>query len=168
MNLAVDEGLLRIRQREFKNLDLLHLISGIDDSVVDSSEHRCGSSTVLTGYTEWISAKEPRLTLGWDWQLDTTSIAPGVVRLGLPRTNVLIVPDAHVPLSWDQSLEALALCIDELDWGGPAFRAVCERYAKWPAQEAARAHRWPLTTVFSASHRLRTQGRRPQLRASAD
>ncbi|RYE42922.1 MAG: DUF4902 domain-containing protein [Hyphomicrobiales bacterium] len=168
MNLAFDEGLLRIRQQELKSLDLLHLISGIDDSGIDGGKHRCGSSTVLTGYTEWISAKEPRLTLGWDWQLDTTSAAAGVVRLGLPRTNVLVVREAHVPLSWDQSLEALALRIDELDWGGPAFRAVCERYASWPEQEAAHAHRWPLTAVFGVSHWLRNQGQRPQSRASVD
>ena len=168
MNNQFNDGLLRLRQQDLGAITLVHLISGIDEDMRDSSAPRCGESTILSGYTEWISAKEPRLTLGWDWQLDTTSIAPGVVRLGLPRTNVLIVRDAHVPLSWDQSLEALASCIDQLEWGGPAFRAVCERYASWPAQEAAGDHRWPLTAVFGASHWFRNQGQRPQSHASVD
>lgn len=123
------DGLLRLDQRHLGAITLVHLISGIDDDVLADRALRCGSSTTLCGYTEWVSAEEPGLTLGWDWQLETHATAPRVVRLGMPRTNVLVLRGESDPLPWEQSLEVLASFIDAFDWNTPAFDAVCGRYA---------------------------------------
>lgn len=129
MNNQTADGLLRVHQRKLDAMTLVHLISGIDDDVLAEGAPRCGGGTTLSGYTEWISADEPGLTLGWDWQLETHSSAPRVVRLGMPRTNVLVLRGEQDPLPWEQSLEVLASFIDAFDWNTPAFDAVCGRYA---------------------------------------
>lgn len=129
MSTITSDGLLRLRQQDLSEITLFHLISGIDDEIHDDAAPRCGASTTLSGYTEWSSEQEPRLSLGWDWQLGTGSASPKVVRLGLPRTNVLVLGQERAPLPWDESLQVLATFIDAMDWNTPAFRAVCERYA---------------------------------------
>ena len=167
MSLAFDDGLLHLRLQDLRTLHLVHLISGIDEDLADPGEPRCGASATLSGYTEWISPQEPRLTLGWDWQLDTGAAASRIVRLGLPRTNVLIMRGAQDPLRWEQSLHLLAAFIDEFDWSASAFGAVCERYASWPAQEAAAVKQWPVTAPLAAPRRQLAHSRRPQDPASA-
>lgn len=129
MNPHINDGLLRLRQQDLGAIRLVHLISGIDDDSGDGSAPRCGASTTLSGYTEWVSTQEPNLTLGWDWQLETEASTARVVRLGLPRTNVLVVKNENDPLPWEKSLEVLASFIDNFDWNTPAFDAVCHRYA---------------------------------------
>ncbi|MDM0110902.1 DUF4902 domain-containing protein [Variovorax sp. J22R133] len=123
------DGLLRLRRQDLSDIELVHLISGIDDHDPAPAPTRCGAATTLSGYTEWVGASEPRVSLGWDWQLDTASSVPRVIRLGLPRTNVQVVGEAHSALPWDESLEVLASWIDAIDWNTPAFHAVCRRYA---------------------------------------
>ena len=129
MNTACPDGLLRLRQQDLHDITLVHLMSGLDDGAEGDGASRCGAGTTLSGYTEWVSAQKPGLTLGWDWQLDAGPAATRVVRLGLPRTNVLVVRGEHEPLDWEESLEVLASFIDKFDWNTPAFDAVCERYA---------------------------------------
>jgi len=167
MSLAFDDGLLHLRLQDLRTLRLVHLISGIDEDLADEGEPRCGASATLSGYTEWISPHEPTLTLGWDWQLDTSAAASRIVRLGLPRTNVLIMRGAQDPLRWEQSLHLLAAFIDEFDWSGPAFGAVCERYASWPSQQAPAAVQRPVTTSLAAPRRQLARSRRPLDPASA-
>ena len=167
MSLAFDDGLLHLRLQDLRTLHLVHLISGIDEDLADPGEPRCGASATLSGYTEWISPQEPRLTLGWDWQLDTGAAASRIVRLGLPRTNVLIMRGAQDPLRWEQSLDLLAAFIDEFDWSAQAFGAVCERYASWPAHKPAAATQWPVTASFAAPRRQQIRPRRPLDPASA-
>ena len=129
MNNHPADGLLRLHPQQLSDLTWVHLISGIDDDVLAESAVRCGASTTLSGYTEWISTEEPGVTLGWDWQLETRQASPQVVRQGLPRTNVVVVRAEHDPLPWDESLEVLANFIDTFDWKTRAFEAVCLRYS---------------------------------------
>ncbi|MDP9927825.1 DUF4902 domain-containing protein [Variovorax paradoxus] len=168
MNHSFNDGLLRLRLQGLRNVELLHLISGIDDDLADPGVSRCGASTTLSGYTEWISPQEARLTLGWDWQLKVSTAASRIVRLGLPRTNVLIVRSVRDPLPWEQSLGVLASFIDAFDWSAPAFNAVCERYERWPAQEVATAMQQLVTAPFAAPRLLSARSRRSLDPASAD
>ncbi|MGJ7495912.1 DUF4902 domain-containing protein [Variovorax sp. RT4R15] len=128
MTTLLSDGLLRLQRQDLRNFTLTHLVSGLDDEVCNESEQRCGASTSLSGYTEWICTQEPRLSLGWDWQLET-SMTARVVRLGLPRTNILLLDGERDPLPWNESLHVLATFIDTFDWNTPAFRAVCQRYS---------------------------------------
>lgn len=111
-------------------MQLTHLISGLDDDVELDPQHPvCGGSASLCGYTEWVSRQSPALTLGWDWHLDDAALTPRVIRLGLPRTNILVLDNENEPLPWNESLHVLATYIDTFDWNTPAFQAVCQRYA---------------------------------------
>lgn len=130
MNTPLNDGLLRLGRQDLARMQLTHLISGLDeDAEPPDAPAVCGGGTSMCGYTEWVSAQEPRLTLGWDWHLDDNAPTPRVVRLGLPRTNVLVVDGADAPLPWNESLHVLATFIDTFDWNTPAFQAVCQRYA---------------------------------------
>lgn len=130
MNMPLNDGLLRLRRIDLEEIQLTHLISGLDDDAEpEPATPLCGSSASFCGYTEWTSEKEPRLTIGWDWHLDEASATKNVVRLGLPRTNVLVVDGEAAPLPWNESLHVLATFIDTLDWNTSAFQAVCQRYA---------------------------------------
>lgn len=130
MNTPLNDGLLRLGRQDLAGMQLRHLISGLDDDAEPSpGKPACGSSASLSGYTEWVSAQAPRLTLGWDWHLDDGASPPRVVRLGLPRTNVQVLDGADQPLPWNESLHVLASFIDTFDWNAPAFQAVCHRYA---------------------------------------
>jgi hypothetical protein len=130
MNTPFNDGLLRLGRQDLACMQLMHLISGLDDDVEPAEVAPvCGGNASMSGYTEWVSADEPRLTLGWDWHLDEGSSTPRVVRLGLPRTNVQVLDGADEPLPWNESLHVLATFIDTFDWNTPAFEAVCQRYA---------------------------------------
>ncbi|AMM23370.1 DUF4902 domain-containing protein [Variovorax sp. PAMC 28711] len=130
MNTPLNDGLLRLRRHDLNQMQLTHLMSGLDDDASPSDANPlCGSSASFCGYTEWISEKDPRLTIGWDWQLDDGAPMQRVVRLGLPRTNVLVLDGEQEPLPWNESLHVLATFIDTFDWNTPAFQAVCQRYA---------------------------------------
>jgi hypothetical protein len=127
MIIPLSDGLLRIRRRDLDQLPLTHLVSGLDD---DSGQARaCGATIALSGYTEWVCPAQPQLSLGWDWQLEDTASPPRIRRLGLPRTNVLLLDGDRAALPWNESLQLLANFIDGFNWNTPAFRAVCERYA---------------------------------------
>ena len=65
------------------------------------------------------------LSIGWDWAWQSTPAGGGIVRQGLPRTNLLLVSDAQEPLPLEESLEVLARFIDAIDWQQPAWRAAC-------------------------------------------
>ena len=126
MNVVQSDGYLRMRAQELSRIPLRHLISNIVDEPAVEGQ-RCDAATMLSGYTEWISPANPSLSIGWDWQWSAVPGKAGIVRLGLPRTNILLVSETSVPLPWDDSLEALAQYIDNIDWQdvalGAAFNA---------------------------------------------
>ena len=126
--IPLSHELLQIRRGDLDQLQLTHLVSGLDD---DSGSHApaCGAGIALSGYTEWVCPAQPRLSLGWDWQLEGTASPPRIRRLGLPRTNVLLLDRDRAALPWNENLQVLANFIDGFNWNAPAFRAVCERYA---------------------------------------
>jgi hypothetical protein len=122
MNAVQADGYLWMRAHELGRMPLTHLISNIDDEA-ELPALRCDSATTLSGYTEWVSPAQPTLSIGWDWQWRGLPGSAGVVRLGLPRTNILLVSETSVPLPWDDSLEVLAQYIDAIPWQDVALGA---------------------------------------------
>lgn len=122
MRAMTSDGYLRLKPQELGSIPLQHLISNVDDEAVGEPPC-CGGTTTLSGYTEWVSPVEPALSIGWDWEWRAAPGASGVVRLGLPRTNILVVSETSVPLPWEDSLEVLASLIDAIDWQRPALDA---------------------------------------------
>ncbi len=122
MNTLSPDGYLRLKTQELGRIPLQHLISNIDEEAA-GQEPRCGAAVTVSGYTEWVSPAEPTLSIGWDWEWRALPGTSGVVRLGLPRTNILVVSDASVPLPWEESLQVLACLIDVIDWQRAALDA---------------------------------------------
>ena len=122
MKTVSPDGYLRLRTRELDTIPLRHLISNVDEEPFDPVQ-RCGGATTLSGYTEWVSPIEPALSIGWDWEWRGATGSAAVVRLGLPRTNILVVSEASVPLPWEDSLQVLAQFIDAIDWQRDALDA---------------------------------------------
>ncbi|MFC5608214.1 DUF4902 domain-containing protein [Variovorax soli] len=122
MRIVSADGYLRLQTQELGSISLQHLISNVDDEVIDPVQ-RCGAATTLSGYTEWVSPAVPALSIGWDWEWRGTPGQSEVVRLGLPRTNILVVSESSVPMTWEDSLQVLAHFIDAIDWQRAALDA---------------------------------------------
>ena len=122
MRTMTPDGYLRLKAQELGSIPLQHLISNVDEEAA-SQQPRCGAATTLSGYTEWVSPAEPSLSIGWDWEWRALPGTPGVIRLGLPRTNILVVSEDSVPFPWEDSLHVLARVIDAIDWQRAALDA---------------------------------------------
>ncbi len=122
------DGYVRLTLETFFVTPLVHLVSGLDeDSPVPSREG--GSLARISGYTEWVSASTPIITLGWDWWLDVSRGHPLYVRLDTPRCNVMLVDDMQRDLGSAQTSVLLEAAIDELAWREEVQKQIVTRYA---------------------------------------
>jgi len=117
------DGFLRMTLEDVLSLAFTHLASGIDGPC-DDAAHRCGSRTTISGYTEWIASTAPPVTVGWDWVAETERW----VRIGPPRSNVLLVDRAERPYDWARNEAVLGTVVDAIPWQEQARRAVCDRH----------------------------------------
>lgn len=97
---------------------------------MESIAPACGTLTSLSGYTEWISTKTPMISIGWDWCLQV-SVTTGVrwIRVGLPRSNLLLTHDSGYDTTWHGNLEILGTIVDALAWREALPAVVASRYA---------------------------------------
>lgn len=127
MHLSPD-GLIRLTVDQLLSTRLEHLVSG-----VDPEPHRvpaaCGTQTSLSGYTEWISTRDPTISIGWDWRLQTLACGVRWVRVGLPRSNLMLTQDTGADTSWHGNLEILGTIVDALAWREVLPQVVAARYA---------------------------------------
>ena len=85
-----DDSYIRLTLGTFLAVQLVHLLSGLDDDRPIIPQE--GSSLAhISGYTEWLSTTTPTISLGWDWGLDVSQGQPFYVRLGAPRSNIMLV-----------------------------------------------------------------------------
>lgn len=127
MHLSSD-GLIRLTLDQLLSTPLEHLVSGVDLDQ-HSPTAACGRLTSLSGYTEWISANDPAISIGWDWRLLTSANGPRWIRVGLPRSNLLLMQDTGCETSWHSNLEILGTVVDALAWREVMPNAVAIRYA---------------------------------------
>jgi Domain of unknown function (DUF4902) len=111
------KGLVLASINELLELRLEHLMSAVDHDPADFPvEHRCGTHTTVTGYTEWLCRAEFPITIGWDWAV---FVREGIVHLQreeIPRTNILLLnKDGHA-LDCEKSLCLLATWVDAQPW----------------------------------------------------
>lgn len=128
MRLSPD-GLLRLSLDELLSLPIEHLVSGVDTELAGACPvalRECGRQTVISGYTEWVSASSPAVSIGWDWQLQLSQAQQTFewARLGQPRTNVMLVYAAGGDTGWIKNLELLTTVVDALPWQDHLVRAV--------------------------------------------
>lgn len=125
---AIRDGFLRISLGQLLSANLAHLISGLDGCEPIKLNH-CGTRTSITGYTEWIGElRNALISLGWDWRLEKHEYG-GVtcMRVGLPRSNVMLVDAASRDFGWDRNLEVLATVVDAMPWADQTQQAIQHR-----------------------------------------
>jgi hypothetical protein len=124
---SMSDGFLRLPLDAVLSIQWIHLLSGLDD-INSNGTGLCGQATSLTGYTEWLSASAPIVTLGWDWAMGTRNGESHCVRTSLPRTNLMLVDGRRHDYGWTINLEAMALVVDTMPWKSETCRAVNQRY----------------------------------------
>ncbi len=122
---ALRDGFLRIALEDLLAVRLVHLVSGLDED--DPRQvRRCGTITSIMGYTEWVSEgmAEP-VSLGWDWRLDQLQTGEtNCMRIGLPRSNVMLIDSAKRDYGWDRNLQVLASIVDAIPWADETRSAI--------------------------------------------
>jgi hypothetical protein len=110
-----NDGYIRLSFSEIRNVDLQHLITGLDeDTPAISSEGAL--LTTITGYTEWVSTTVPSITIGWDWQLDTALNRIRLHRVNPPRSNLMLQDIHQTDLGPAKTSAMLEVFIDKLNW----------------------------------------------------
>lgn len=125
MYLSAD-GLIHLTVDQLLSTPLEHLVSGLDMEIPAPD---CGTQTSLCGYTEWISTKSPTISIGWDWCLQLSVSGARWMRVGLPRSNLLLKHDTGNDATWHGNLEILATIVDALAWREVLPVVVASRYA---------------------------------------
>lgn len=122
------DGFLRITLSDLLSANLIHVISGLDDD--DPMElHHCGTMTSIMGYTEWVGGDcGASISLGWDWCLGR-DVCGGVtcMRVGLPRSNIMLVDALSRDYGWNRNLEVLATVVDAMPWADQTQRVLQQR-----------------------------------------
>lgn len=119
--------LLRVRTTvcELFALRMRHLFSVADpDFVHERPERRCGTPTLLSGYTEWSCACDVPITLGWDWRIHPAKDATLWLRDDFPRSNIQLMDSRGRPLAEADNLRVLATWVDTLSWKEEVARAI--------------------------------------------
>ena len=120
------DSYIRLTLEQLQAVRLEHLISDIDADRPPAGG--AATATAISGYTEWASAEVPRVSLGWDWELAPYEGGLRPRRLGLPRSNVMLVDAAGADLGPAASDAALARLVDQMDWQRAAWDDVSARH----------------------------------------
>lgn len=110
---CLSDGRVRLPAAEARRIRLVHLLSGLDEDGPPCGEHAV--ATTITGYTEWLSAEAPEVTVGWDWEMIVARGQPTLRRLDAPRSNLLLEPE-------HQAERLLGEHVDSFDWQSEAMR----------------------------------------------
>lgn len=108
------DGFVRLSLDAMLCVRLEHMISRLEPDPEDVA--RCGARTAICGYSEWFSRSSPHLSLGWDWRLLCGPGLIGLVRVGWPRSNVLLTDRRGADYDWRLNLEILGTVVDALPW----------------------------------------------------
>lgn len=123
-----DDGYIRLTVGTFLATQLVHLLSGLDDDKPIPPQE--GASLAhISGYTEWLSTTTPTITLGWDWELDVSQGQPLYVRLGPPRSNIMLIDAMQHDLGFTKTSVLLEAVIDALAWRVEVHQHLLTRYA---------------------------------------
>jgi hypothetical protein len=126
MNALDNDGYVRLTLDEILSVQFAHLVSGLDED--GQAAVHCGAPTTISGYTEWVAKTSPPLSFGWDWVVEPDCGRAQWRRVGLPRTNVLLVDVSEGDYDWHINLHVLATVVDALPWQDQIKSAIEGRY----------------------------------------
>lgn len=123
-----DTGYVRTTFAQLQQVHFTHLISGVDeDGPPDIAES--ASSTVICGYTEWISQGGLVITIGWDWQMLPEGRGCRLTRVGPPSSNLMLQDPNGIDLGPHRTTALLETIIDNFNWQTEALQYINNRYS---------------------------------------
>lgn len=109
------DGYVRLTPECLMQVKFTHLHSGVDgDRPLAVAEGATRSS--ITGYTEWISATRPAITIGWDWQMTARDGQIQLIPLGYPRSNLMLIDEHGNDFGYSATEALLRFWVKSLEW----------------------------------------------------
>lgn len=121
------DGYIRLLPSQLDLLQLDHLVSGLDE---DAPPCASGAAmpTSITGYTEWVTAGVPAVTIGWDWKMASSSASLALSMLFEPRSNVMLLDNLRLDIGPEMTAAVLADWINKRDWQSTVAQYIQQRY----------------------------------------
>lgn len=104
------DGFIRMNENQLMSYPLQHIISIVESTQIEDSK------ILYYGFTEWATLKTPALSTGWDWEFIEYNGTTTVKRVGLPRSNIMIVDISGIDIGFDTNETFLKKKIDTLFW----------------------------------------------------
>ena len=124
-----EDGYVRLSFDELKPIVLDHFLSGLDEDIPNTSNaSHAAVITVITGYTEWLSATSPIITMGWDWQMGVMGNRILLRKVGEPRSNLMLQDSERCDVGPAKTAILLGIFVDSLDWQLPTQQYINHSY----------------------------------------
>jgi len=104
------DGFIRMNENQLMNYPLQHLISTVESTQIEDSQ------ILYYGFTEWATSRSPALSTGWDWEFVEQDGIASLKRIGLPRSNIMIVDLSGTDIGFDVTETLIEKKIDSLFW----------------------------------------------------
>jgi len=117
------DGYVRMTFEAFRQTEISHWLSGIDDDR-PSTSGTGASYSAITGYTEWVSNSVPTITIGWDWKLICESGTASLIHAGIPGSNLMFLDQHNHDLGPERTRQLLVSWLDIFSWQSETLRAL--------------------------------------------
>ncbi|GEA68719.1 DUF4902 domain-containing protein [Acinetobacter pittii] len=104
------DGFIRLNENQLMNYPLQHLISIVESTQIEDSQ------ILYYGFTEWVTSLTPALSTGWDWEFIEYNGITSIKRIGLPRSNIMIVDVSGTDIGFEVTETLIEKKIDTLFW----------------------------------------------------
>lgn len=104
------DGFIRMNENQLMNYPLQHLLSTVESTQIEDSQ------ILYYGFTEWATSLTPALSTGWDWEFVEQDGIASLKRIGLPRSNIMIVDVSGTDIGFDVTETLIEKKIDSLFW----------------------------------------------------
>ncbi|MEB3862479.1 DUF4902 domain-containing protein [Acinetobacter sp. IK31] len=104
------DGFIRMNENQLMNYPLQHLISTVESTQIEDSQ------ILYYGFTEWATSLTPALSTGWDWEFVEQNGITSLKRIGLSRSNIMIVDVSGTDIGCDVTETLIEKKIDTLFW----------------------------------------------------
>jgi hypothetical protein len=105
-----EDGFARMTFKALMKMPLYHLIS------IKETEAFVPPHIQMFGYSEWVSMTLPVISIGWDWELSHDDQSIKIERIGLPRSNLMLMDYVQCDLGLDHTLHLIGQKVDATAW----------------------------------------------------
>jgi hypothetical protein len=124
------DGYLRVTGDKLQQVRLEHLLSGLDDEAPGSMTRGVGAAVAtLAGFTEWVGDRKPVVSVGWDWRAADRHGAPRYLRVGPPRSNLMLVDARGCDLGFEFTSVHVGCWLDQQCWQESVALFLSKMYA---------------------------------------